>query len=113
MGKLSSRTSSFFVRAILVRLFILIAVAVLSGCQLAPNVSVKRLVAHRDETDLTGLEQTKLQSDLKVSWAVPRGWEALPIKKGAIYQHQQFRSPTLATGVGVAHIQVPLPIPAQ
>src|SRR5262249_6777326 len=43
----------------------------------------------------------------------PGHWEALPTKKTLLYTHQQWRSPTLSTGVGVAHIQLPLPVPAE
>jgi hypothetical protein len=84
------------------------------GCQLAPPaVSVKRLAEHREVVDLGGLQPTQILQDLKVSWSVPGQWEALPVKKTLLYTHQQWRSPTLSTGVGVAHIQLPVPVPAQ
>lgn len=86
--------------------------AVLGGCQFAPVVSVSRLERHRDEADLSGLTACQVIQDLKVSWAVPRSWDSLPLKRTALYTHQQWRSPSLATGVGVAHIQLPLPLPA-
>jgi hypothetical protein len=87
--------------------------AVVCGCQMTPPVSVARLRENRDESDESGLDAVCLMSDLKVSWAVPDAWEALPMRKNSLFSHQQWRSPTLSTGVGVAHLDLPLPLPAE
>jgi hypothetical protein len=95
------------------RILIFGFLATLASCQLAPPVSVQRLEEHRDLCDQTGLDAIRLINDLKVTWAVPDSWEALPLSKNLLFSHQQWRSPTAATGVGVAHLDLPLPLPAQ
>ena len=99
------RTAGYFLLSIMVW--------VGSGCQIAPVVSARKLTEHREAIDLSGLGPTQLLADLKVSWSLPGHWEAMPLRKTVLYTHQQWRSPTLATGVGVAHIVLPLPISAQ
>jgi hypothetical protein len=94
------------------RIFPLIFLAMIAGCVVARQASIAELEQHREFSDLTGLDRTRLMSDLKVSWAVPDNWEALPMHKNALYAHQQWRSPSASTGVGVAHVALPLPIPA-
>jgi len=83
------------------------------GCTIAPPVSIRKLSIHRDQSDLTGLKTSQIFEELHVTWALPHEWESLPIKKNPLYTHQQWRSPTLLTGVGVAHITLPIPLPAQ
>jgi hypothetical protein len=82
------------------------------GCQVAPPVSVKMLAQHREISDLSGLKPADLWKELNVTWAVPGRWEALNQKKTALYTHQQWRSPSMATGVGVVHVKMPLALPA-
>jgi len=105
-------------RALAVRLVILILAAggvltALGGCQIAQDVSVKRLAIHRQTISDDGLQSPEAFEALRVSWAVPQRWEALPIKSTSLYTHQQWRSPSTFTGVGVAYIDLPLPMPAQ
>lgn len=102
-------------RFVALRLLLVTAVgSMMIGCQAAPAVSIKKLEQHRDMMDLSGLKPAQIVDDLHVSWSVPAGeWESLPLKKTALYTHQQWKSPTSSTGIGVAHIQMPLPIPAQ
>jgi hypothetical protein len=95
------------------RIVFLISLAAMAGCIVARQASVAQLVRHRDLSDQSGLDTAKLMQDLKVSWAIPDSWEALPMRKTSFYVHQQWRSPTASTGVGVAHVALPLPIPAQ
>jgi hypothetical protein len=82
------------------------------GCQVAPTVSVKQLVEHRELADLSGLKPAQSLEDLCVSWAIPGQWGLLPVPKSQLFTHQQWRSPTLATAVGVAHVKMPLALPA-
>jgi hypothetical protein len=49
---------------------------------------------------------------LKVNGAIPVAWEALPPQKTALYTHSQWRAPSTHTGVGVAHVRMPLPLGA-
>jgi hypothetical protein len=83
------------------------------GCQTTPPVSVKKLELHRETIDVSGLKPSQIVEELRVSWSVPSGqWTALPVKKTPLYVHQQWKSPTASTGIGVAHIKMPLALPA-
>lgn len=84
------------------------------GCQLAtPQTS--RAIIHQQAVllDLTGLVPPQTVELLDVNWAVPRDWEKLPLRRTPLYTHQQFRSPSGLTAVGVAHIRLPLPFSTQ
>jgi hypothetical protein len=83
------------------------------GCQVTPSVSIKRLAYHREISDLSGLATASLFDELKVTWATPSEWESLPVRKSALYTHRQWRSPSESTGVGVAHVRLPLALPAE
>ena len=82
------------------------------GCQCAAPPAL----AHRAAPVVTPaakvLPATK-QEALNVQWAVPKDWKALPMQKTPLYVHQQFRSPTLCTGFGVAYVHMPLPLSAK
>jgi hypothetical protein len=101
-------------RVVAGRILLLIFAGTMVGCQAAPVVSVKKLEQHRELADLSGLKPAQIVASLRVSWAVPSGnWQALPVRTTPLYTHQQWKSPTASTGVGVAHIQMPLALPAQ
>jgi hypothetical protein len=51
-------------------------------------------------------------SALKASGSAPENWSPLPLLQTPLYAHEQWRSPTMTTGVGIAYIHLPLPIPA-
>src|SRR5690606_1394791 len=74
------------------------------GCQSTASVGAHRLIEHQAMIDFTGLKPMVEHKSLRVEAAVPENWEALPIYGTAIYTHQQWRSPTRQTGVGVAYI---------
>jgi hypothetical protein len=96
------------------RILLLIIASSMIGCQAAPVVSVRKLEQHRELADLSGLKPAQIVEALRVSWAVPSGnWQALPVKTTPLYTHQQWKSPSASTGVGVAHIKMPLALPAQ
>ena len=82
------------------------------GCTIAPPVSTKTIIRQQALLDFTGLAQPQTLDNLNVRWAVPRDWEQLPTRKGALFTHQQFRSPSGVTGVGVAYVRLPIPLPA-
>ena len=84
----------------------------LSGCQVLPQVASKRLIRSQAMLDLTGLLPRQEIEALCVSWAIPRGWSAGPLRHGGVYTHQQYRSESGLTGVGVAYIRLPIPLPA-
>jgi hypothetical protein len=91
----------------------LILPAVTGGCQPAQSVSVRRLIAHQALIDFSGLKPPETLENLKVAASVPQKWNALPVQNKALYIHQQWRSPTRSTGVGVAYIHMPLPMTAK
>jgi hypothetical protein len=85
----------------------------LTGCQSAQPVSVQRLIAHQALIDFSGLKPLQTLEELKVAASVPEKWQALPLQKKAMFAHQQWRSPSRTTGVGVAYIHLPLPVTAK
>jgi hypothetical protein len=91
-------------------LFILISVG---GCQTTQSLSVDRLIAHQAMIDFSGLGPTQTIEQLKVTASIPRKWEALPLQESPLYVHQQWRSASHSTGVGVAYVHLPLPVSAK
>ena len=83
-----------------------------TGCQLTQSVSTARLIQHQAMVDPSGLKDTSVCDAVKVHVAAPQKWEALTPKKTAVYTDMQWRSPSKQTGVGVAYVHLPLPIPA-
>ena len=80
-----------------------------SGCQTSTPVTNRRLIEHQAMIDFSGLGEAETIEPLKVSCSVPRRWEAMPLKKTALYSHQQWKSPSTHTGVGVVYVRLPLP----
>ena len=91
----------------------LLGVLLLTGCQIGPSVSTVRLIQHQAMIDPSGLKETSVCEAAKVHIATPQKWVELEPKKTAIYTDMQWRSPSKMTGVGVAYIHLPLPIPAR
>src|SRR5215218_7952617 len=97
-------------------LLLLVGVAALSsltGCQLAQAVPTQRLIQHQAMIDPTGLKDSQICEPVKVHICTPQRWEPLEPKKHAMYMDMQWRSPSKQTGVGVAYLRLPLPIPAR
>ena len=98
-----------FGTAVVLSLVLLLAAG--SGCQ-SQTVTAAKL-AHRQRTiDTTGLKDVASYDVVKARAAAPRAWEQLNIKKTKLFTDVQWRSPTKLTGVGVAYIRMPLPLPA-
>jgi hypothetical protein len=92
---------------------ILVAAAALvlsAGCQQTPTVSHRRLIEHQALIDFSGLKPVEAVDCVKVRAGVPRQWERLELQSNALYTHQQWRSPSGKTGIGVAHVRLPLPM---
>lgn len=87
-----------------------------SGCQTQNHVTrpavARQLMQHLAQMDDSGLLPARLVEPLKAICALPSDWEPLPVSRHLLYTHQQWRSPTLATGVGVIYIRMPLPLSA-
>ena len=80
------------------------------GCQQAASVGTSRLIEHQALIDFTGLAPEVEIRSLRVHAAVPQNWEDLPLQGTPLYTHQQWRSPSRTTGVGVAYLRLPLPL---
>jgi hypothetical protein len=85
----------------------------MTGCSFAPPVQTNRLIRHRAFIDFSGLKPLETLSSVKVTAAPPSGWDRLPARKSLLYTHEQWRSPSAQTGVGVAYVRLPLPLSAQ
>lgn len=94
----------------LVLFVMLVATWAGAGCVVAPPVSTKLILRQQRLLDFTGLLPAQTIKDLNVKWSAPRGWEALPPKTGMMFTHQQYRSPSGVTGVGVAYVRLPFPV---
>ena len=80
------------------------------GCQQVPTVSHRRLIAHVAMVDFSGLKPSEPVEGVKAYAAVPRQWETLAQQSNALYTHQQWKSPSGKTGIGVAHVRMPFPL---
>jgi hypothetical protein len=65
---------------------------------------------YRDKIDESGLALSMAVDPLKINAAFPAGWQALPLQKSSLYTHQQWRSPSKRTGVGVTYVRMPIPL---
>jgi hypothetical protein len=102
-----------FVRSILVLIGGMICLSSVTGCQMAQTVSTARLIQHQAMIDPTGLKDTEVIEPVKVHISAPQRWEQLEPRKHSLYTETQWRSPSKMTGVGVAYVRLPLPIPAK
>jgi hypothetical protein len=76
-------------------------------------LAARAMVQQRSVLDLSGLCSPQAMEALKVSLAVPFHWAAMEAKDGPFYVHQQWRSPSGATAVGVVYIRLPIPLSGQ
>jgi hypothetical protein len=83
------------------------------GCQTAQPVSVRRLINHQAMIDFSGLRPVEQVDAVKAQAAAPASWKAAALKRGPMYTDMQWRSPSGATAVGVAHVRMPLPLSAR
>jgi hypothetical protein len=85
-------------------------VACAAGCQSSAPITNRRLIEHQAMIDFSGLKPAEPVEAVKVSCSIPRQWEAMPVKKTGLYSHQQWKSPSTHTGMGVVFIRLPLPL---
>lgn len=82
-----------------------------TGCQLhAQQVSMR--VLQQQVVNRTGLREVETYDVVRAIAAPPQKWDQLNVKKTALYTDMQWRSPSKQTGVGVAYIRMPLPLPS-
>jgi hypothetical protein len=83
------------------------------GCQTGQQVSSRQLIQHQALIDFSGLGTVEKFDPLQISIAAPRNWEVLTAGSNALYRHEQWRSPSTHTGVGVLYVHLPLPLSAK
>jgi hypothetical protein len=81
-----------------------------AGCQTSAPITNRRLIDHQAMIDFSGLKPAETVEVVKASCSLPRQWEAMPAKKTGLYSHQQWKSPSTHTGMGVVYIRLPLPL---
>jgi hypothetical protein len=82
-----------------------------AGCQLQSSVSGAGLIEHQSMLDWSGLGESETIEAVKVNAAIPQKWTALAPRRTSNYVNAQWRSPSQQTGVGVAYVHLPLPLP--
>jgi len=87
--------------------------ALAGGCASSHSVSTQRLLEHQAQLDFTGLKVAQDSQLIHVTSSPPQHWRSLPIQETAVYVHQQWKSPSGATGAGVVYIHLPLPMSAK
>jgi hypothetical protein len=80
------------------------------GCQVQQTVTNRRIIEHQALIDFSGLRSPEVIESLRASCSVPSTWQALPRQETALYVHEQWKSPSTHTGVGVAYIRMPIPL---
>jgi len=83
------------------------------GCQSGANVSSRQLIEHQAFIDFSGLQPDAPMPLVKSTVATPRRWEEMPTLSNALFSHQQWRSPSTHTGVGILYAHLPLPVSAK
>jgi len=84
---------------------------VTAGCQMQPSFSDAGLLDHQAMLDWSGLGETQTIDSVKVNAALPQRWTAMALKHTRSCVQAQWRSPSRQTGVGVAYVRLPLPMP--
>jgi hypothetical protein len=82
------------------------------GCQVGPTVTSRQLANYHAMLDFSGLKPQETVGAVKVSLSPPRDWTVLPLQKGPLFTHQQWKSPSGVCGVGAVYIRMPLPFSA-
>lgn len=96
--------------AALAGILVLFTTGVGGGCQQTSQVTHRRIIEHQALIDFSGLGEPQLIEKVNARAAVPRNWDRLESASNPLYTHQQWRSPSTKTGIGVAHIRMPFPI---
>jgi len=92
---------------------LLSALVAAAGCQNSVPVSRHKLIEHQALIDFVGLTPARLVESIQTTIATPQDWELMPTRQTPLYTHEQWRSPSAHTGVGVVIAHLPLPLSAQ
>src|SRR5437763_10903816 len=87
--------------------------ALAGGCASSNMVSTHRLLEHQAQLDFSGLKVAQDSQLLHITSSPPQHWRPLPIQQTPVYTHEQWKSPSGATGAGVVYIHLPLPMSAK
>lgn len=82
----------------------------LSGCQTAGFPTRAQFIEQRQAVLNMELAAAAVVEPLKASLCAPADWKPLPLQKTALYTHQQWRSASRRTAVGITYIRMPLPL---
>lgn len=107
MGLLSKSSRAGFAALGAVALF------TLTGCQVSQTVPAQRLIQHQVMIDCSGLMEQETVAEVKAHIAPPQKWDKLAAKKTLLFTDSQWRAPSRMTGVGVAYVRLPIPLPAK
>jgi len=80
------------------------------GCQNGKTPTSRQLIEHQALIDFSGLDSVKPVASINASLAAPRRWQTLPSYPNALYAHEQWKSPSGHTGVGVVDAHLPFPL---
>lgn len=88
----------------------ILLIALAAGCQSGPQVSRTRLIEHQALIDFSGLGEPEVAEAVKVQVSVPQTWSVHDIERKPMFTHQQWKSPTARTAVGMIYARLPLPV---
>ena len=80
------------------------------GCQSGQQVPTERLIQHQALIDFSGLRPPEVAEAVKVQASVPQSWVVHAVERKPLYTHQQWKSQSAKTAVGVIYARLPLPV---
>lgn len=93
---------------------VLIVAGAAIGCQTAtPTVSNRILLSHLPGIDFSGLKPMAEVGPVAASFSLPDRWIPLRLQTTPLYTHQQWKSPSGHTGLGVVYARLPFPLKAK
>ncbi|HWE03594.1 MAG TPA: hypothetical protein VG326_14410 [Tepidisphaeraceae bacterium] len=93
---------------------LLIAAGGVVGCQTpGPTVSNRALLSHLPGVDFSGLRPMQEVGPVAMSCSLPERWIALRLQTTPLYTHQQWKSPSGHTGMGVLYARLPMALSAK
>lgn len=91
----------------------LFSFVLLTGCQVHQTQTAARLIQHQAMIDVSGLKDSTVLEQVKVHVAAPQKWDEPRVKDNAMFVDALWRSPSKMTGLGVAYVHLPIPLPAK
>jgi hypothetical protein len=88
----------------------ILLLGIAAGCQTGTQVVRHRLIEHQALIDFSGLREPEVADAVQVQVSVPQAWVLHDIERKPLFTHQQWKSPTAKTAVGVIYARLPLPV---